>query len=68
MGRFTEELFDLQRAIRTENGDKLLNYFTHTRSIRRGIIEAGQDIEAPNFGRDIAVSYTHLTLPTNREV
>ena len=53
LGRFTEELFDLQRAIRTENGDKLLNYFTHTRSIRRGIIEAGQDIEAPNFGRDI---------------
>ena len=53
LGRFTEELFDLQRAIRTEDGDKLLNYFTHTRSIRRGIIEAGQDIEAPNFGRDI---------------
>ena len=53
LGRFTEELFDLQRAIRTENGYKLLNYFTHTRSIRRGIIEAGQDIEAPNFGRDI---------------
>ena len=55
LGRFTEELFDLQRAIRTENGDKLLNYFTHTRSIRRGIIEAGQDIEAPNFGRDIEI-------------
>ena len=53
LGRFTEELFDLQRAIRTEDGDKLLNYFTHTRSIRRGIIEAGQDIETPNFGRDI---------------
>ena len=53
LGRFTEELFDLQRAIRTEDRDKLLNYFTHTRSIRRGIIEAGQDIEAPNFGRDI---------------
>ena len=55
LGRFTEELFDLQRAIRTDNGDKLLNYFTHTRSIRRGIIEAGQDIEAPNFGRDIEI-------------
>ena len=53
LGRFTEELFDLQRAIRTGNGDKLLNYFSHTRSVRRGIIEAGQDIDLPNFGRNI---------------
>ena len=53
LGRFTEELFDLQRAIRTGNGDKLLNYFSHTRSVRRGIIEAGQDTDVPNFGRDI---------------
>ena len=53
LGRFTEELFDLQRAIRTGNGDKLLNYFSHTRSVRRGIIEAGQDTDAPNFGRNI---------------
>ncbi len=53
LGRFTEELFDLQRAIRTGNGDKLLNYFSHTRSVRRGIIEAGQDTDVPNFGRHI---------------
>ena len=53
LGRFTEELFDLQRAIRTGNGDKLLNYFSHTRSVRRGIIEAGQDTGVPNFGRNI---------------
>ena len=53
LGRFTEELFDLQRAIRTGNGDKLLNYFSHTRSVRRGIIEAGQDTDVPNFGRNI---------------
>jgi len=52
LGRFTEELFDLQRAIRTGDGDKLLNYFSHTRSVRRGIIEAGQDTGAPNFGRN----------------
>ena len=52
LGRFTEELFDLQRAIRTGNGDKLLSYFSHTRSVRRGIIEAGQDTDAPNFGRN----------------
>ena len=51
LGRFTEELFALQRAIRTGNGDHLHAYFTRTRAIRRGIIEAGQDTDAPNFGR-----------------
>jgi len=51
LGRFTEELFALQRAIRTGDGDALFDYFTHTRAIRRGIIEAGQDTDAPNFGR-----------------
>ncbi|MYK31125.1 MAG: prephenate/arogenate dehydrogenase family protein [Boseongicola sp. SB0670_bin_30] len=51
LGRFTEELFALQRAIRTGDADLLFNYFTHTREIRRGIIEAGQDTDAPDFGR-----------------
>ncbi|MGR3492438.1 MAG: prephenate/arogenate dehydrogenase family protein [Shimia sp.] len=51
LGRFTEELFALQRAIRTEDGEHLFDYFTRTRAIRRGIIEAGQDTDAPNFGR-----------------
>ncbi|NNE88121.1 MAG: prephenate/arogenate dehydrogenase family protein [Silicimonas sp.] len=51
LGRFTEELFALQRAIRTEDGDYLHDYFTRTRAIRRGIVEAGQDTDAPDFGR-----------------
>lgn len=51
LGRFTEELFDLQRAIRRGDGGHLFDYFTRTRAIRRGIIEAGQDTAAPNFGR-----------------
>ena len=51
LGRFTEELFSLQRAIRTGQGDFLYRYFEDTRSIRRGIIEAGQDTAAPDFGR-----------------
>jgi cyclohexadieny/prephenate dehydrogenase len=51
LGRFTEELFALQRAIRTGDGDMLFDYFTRTRAIRRGIIEAGQDTDAPDFGR-----------------
>lgn len=52
LGRFTEELFALQRAIRTGDGDHLFDYFTRTREIRRGIIDAGQDTDAPNFGRE----------------
>lgn len=51
LGRFTEELFALQRAIRTGDGEHLHSYFTRTRSIRRGIIEAGQDTSEPDFGR-----------------
>jgi len=51
LGRFTEELFALQRAIRTGDGDHLHDYFTRTRAIRRGIIEAGQDTDAADFGR-----------------
>jgi cyclohexadieny/prephenate dehydrogenase len=51
LGRFTEELFALQRAIRTGDGDMLHDYFTRTRAIRRGIVEAGQDTAAPDFGR-----------------
>ncbi|MFC6686716.1 prephenate/arogenate dehydrogenase family protein [Jhaorihella thermophila] len=51
LGRFTEELFALQRAIRQGDGQMLFDYFTRTRAIRRGIIEAGQDTAAPDFGR-----------------
>lgn len=51
LGRFTEELFALQRAIRTGDGEHLHDYFTRTRAIRRSIIEAGQDTDAPDFGR-----------------
>lgn len=51
LGRFTEELFSLQRAIRTGDGDFLHDYFSRTRSIRRGIIDAGQDTDEPDFGR-----------------
>jgi len=40
LGRFTEDLAYLQRAIRWGEGDKLHELFTRTRAIRRGIIEA----------------------------
>jgi cyclohexadieny/prephenate dehydrogenase len=51
LGRFTEELFALQRAIRLGDGDHLHAYFTRTRAVRRGIIDAVQDTAAPDFGR-----------------
>ncbi|SOH92927.1 cyclohexadieny/prephenate dehydrogenase [Monaibacterium marinum] len=51
LGRFTEELFALQRAIRKGDGELLFDYFTRTRAIRRGILDAGQDTDAPDFGR-----------------
>ncbi|CUH79872.1 prephenate/arogenate dehydrogenase family protein [Tropicibacter naphthalenivorans] len=51
LGRFTEELFALQRAIRTGDGEQLHAYFTRTRAIRRSILEAGQDTDKPDFGR-----------------
>ncbi len=51
LGRFTEELFALQRAIRTGDGDFLFDYFTRTRDVRRSIIDAGQDTDAVDFGR-----------------
>jgi cyclohexadieny/prephenate dehydrogenase len=51
LGRFTEDLASLQKAIRWGDGDTLFNLFTRTRAIRRGIIEAHQDTAAPDFGR-----------------
>jgi cyclohexadieny/prephenate dehydrogenase len=42
LGRFTEDLTALQRAIRWGEGDKLQDLFTRTRAIRRGIIDAKQ--------------------------
>jgi cyclohexadieny/prephenate dehydrogenase len=51
LGRFSEDLTALQRAIRYGEGEKLFDLFTRTRAIRRGIIEAGQETPAPDFGR-----------------
>jgi len=51
LARFSEDLASLQRAIRWGDGDKLFDLFTRTRAVRRSIIEAGQEIDAPNFGR-----------------
>lgn len=52
LGRFSEDLSVLQRAIRFGDGDALFSLFTRARGVRRKIIEAGQETAAPNFGRD----------------
>ena len=52
LGRFTEDLQALSRAIRWGEGDKLFELFTRTRAIRRGVIAAGQETPEANFGRD----------------
>lgn len=51
LGRFTEDLTALQRAVRRGDGQGLQDLFTRTRAIRRGIIDAGQDEAVPDFGR-----------------
>jgi cyclohexadieny/prephenate dehydrogenase len=51
LGRFSEDLSALQRAIRWGDGDALFALFTRAREIRRSIIAAGQETAAPDFGR-----------------
>jgi cyclohexadieny/prephenate dehydrogenase len=51
LGRFNEDVSALTKAIRRGDGEALYEHFTRTRAIRRGIIEAGQDTPAADFGR-----------------
>jgi cyclohexadieny/prephenate dehydrogenase len=57
LSRFNEDISKLTRAIRSGDGETLFDLFTHTRAIRRGIVQIGQDSAAPDFGR------AHETLP-----
>jgi cyclohexadieny/prephenate dehydrogenase len=56
LGRFNEDLTALQRAVRWGDGKLLEEVFTRTRTIRRGIVAAGQDTSAPDFGRQPTTS------------
>ena len=51
LGRFSEDLTELQKAIRYGDGDKLYRMFADARAIHHDIIEAGQDTAKPDFGR-----------------
>ena len=51
LGRFSEDLSVLQRAVRAGDGPALEALFTRTRAIRRSVIEAGQETAEVDFGR-----------------
>jgi len=49
--RFNEDLAFLEQAILADDGASLFDLFTRTAAIRRGIVEQGQDVGRPDFGR-----------------
>ena len=49
--KFIKNLEDLKKAIENEDGKKLEEIFTKTKKIRKDIVDAGQDVEKPDFGR-----------------
>jgi cyclohexadieny/prephenate dehydrogenase len=49
--KFIENLEDLKKAVENEDREKLEKIFTKTKKIRKDIVEAGQDVEKPDFGR-----------------
>src|SRR5690606_23447309 len=51
LGRFSEDLSLLQRALCTGDGQAPSTMITRTRAIRRSIISAGQEPAAADFGR-----------------
>lgn len=51
LGRFTEDLAAMQRAVRSGDGDTLFRLFERTGTIRRSIIAEGQDDARADFGR-----------------
>jgi cyclohexadieny/prephenate dehydrogenase len=51
ISKFIENLESIKKAIESEDGKKLEQIFSKTKKIRKDIIEAGQDVEKPDFGR-----------------
>jgi len=51
INKFIENLENLKQAIENEDGKKLEEIFSKTKKIRKDIVEAGQDVKKPDFGR-----------------
>ena len=51
LDEFSKNIDDFKKAIIEKNGDKLLKIFTSTKNVRKEIIQAGQDVKSPDFGR-----------------
>jgi cyclohexadieny/prephenate dehydrogenase len=63
LGRFLEDLSQLQRAVRVGDGAAMEALFTRTREIRRSIITAGQETAAADFGRPHGTAETGAPVP-----
>jgi len=63
LGRFNEDLAGLARAIRNSDGQTLFDLFTRTRTIRRSIIEIGQETAEADFGRRHGSAEPEVPLP-----
>ena len=51
LDKFEKDLDGLKNAIKNNDKEKLFNIFNKTRDIRKRIIDEGQDVKEPNFGR-----------------
>ncbi len=51
VNKFINNLEELKKAIENEDKKKLEQIFLKTKKIRKDIVEAGQDVDKPNFGR-----------------
>ena len=51
VNKFINNLEELKKAIENEDEKKLEQIFLKTKKIRQDIVEAGQDVDKPNFGR-----------------
>ena len=49
--KFIKNLEELKISIENEDGKKIEEIFIKTKKIRKEIVEAGQDVEKPDFGR-----------------
>ena len=52
LDNYSKNLDEIKNAIKTKDSEKLLEIFSSTKKVRKEIIEAGQDTEKPDFGRE----------------